>query len=261
LVSLYAIFKIAAVLNIDNSSFWQGVQQCGSDIHCEWTYSDDLTVLRNRYIKTNFQPPGSGENGTVTLGVYNIHSWWERHREHGPSVCELPTNITLAESEESRVRYHMLFDPTFKFFDGFSTTHPTSHVQRVYESVFINASQFIGPMHPFSKLIKGAAYVASDCHKRDSANANRDHIIWQLRKEGFRVDGLGRCMHQLGPEGVSLPTNKEARYDLNIKRRAIARFMFNMAFENSIEPGYVTEKPFDALISGRSIDWLVFSTP
>ena len=27
--------------------------------------------------------------------------------------------------------------------------------------------------------------------------------------------------------------------------------MFNMAFENSIEDGYVTEKPFDALISGR----------
>jgi hypothetical protein len=38
-----------------------------------------------------------------------------------------------------------------------------------------------------------------------------------------------------------------------IKRQAIARFMFNMAFENSIEEGYVTEKPFDALISGLYI--------
>jgi hypothetical protein len=57
-------------------------------------------------------------------------------------------------------------------------------------------------------------------------------------------------MHSIGPEGISLPTNKEARYDLNIKRRAIGRFMFNMAFENSIEPGYVTEKPYDALLSG-----------
>jgi hypothetical protein len=50
--------------------------------------------------------------------------------------------------------------------------------------------------------------------------------------------------------GISLPTNPEARYDMPIKRQAIARFMFNMAFENSIEDGYVTEKPFDALISG-----------
>jgi hypothetical protein len=47
-----------------------------------------------------------------------------------------------------------------------------------------------------------------------------------------------------------LPTNPEARYDMVVKREAIGRFMFNMAFENSIEDGYVTEKPFDALISG-----------
>jgi Glycosyltransferase family 10 (fucosyltransferase) C-term len=39
------------------------------------------------------------------------------------------------------------------------------------------------------------------------------------------------------------------------KREAISRFMFHMAFENSIESGYVTEKPFDALLSGmRTID-------
>ena len=37
-----------------------------------------------------------------------------------------------------------------------------------------------------------------------------------------------------------------------VKRQAIGRFMFNMAFENSIEDGYVTEKPFDALISGAT---------
>jgi hypothetical protein len=37
-----------------------------------------------------------------------------------------------------------------------------------------------------------------------------------------------------------------------LKRDAIARFMFNMAFENSIEDGYVTEKPFDALLAGNS---------
>jgi Glycosyltransferase family 10 (fucosyltransferase) C-term len=38
--------------------------------------------------------------------------------------------------------------------------------------------------------------------------------------------------------------------NLVLKRDAIARFMFNMAFENSIEDGYVTEKPFDALLAG-----------
>ena len=38
--------------------------------------------------------------------------------------------------------------------------------------------------------------------------------------------------------------------NLILKREAISKFMFNMAFENSIEEGYVTEKPFDALMAG-----------
>ena len=54
------------------------------------------------------------------------------------------------------------------------------------------------------------------------------------------------CEHQV--------TNRMHIYtagsNLALKRAAIARFMFNMAFENSIEDGYVTEKPFDALLAG-----------
>ena len=57
-------------------------------------------------------------------------------------------------------------------------------------------------------------------------------------------------MHQIGPEGVSLPKTRDTRYNLFLKRKTIGHFMFNMAFENSLEPGYVTEKPFDAMIAG-----------
>ena len=235
----------------------EGIQSCGPHMKCEWTYSDNLQTLRQKFhnvtsqIRASRAHSGGKKRGRpLTLAVYNIHSWWERMKEHGPDLCSLPTTLNLAESEESRVRYHMLFDPTFKHFDGFSTTHPTSHIQRVYDGAFINASQFIGPLHNFSYLIKAASYVAGDCHKRDNANANRDHYVYLLRKAGFRVEGLGRCMHTTNPEGITLPTNPEARYDMLVKKRAIGRFMFNMAFENSIEDGYVTEKPFDALISG-----------
>ena len=56
------------------------------------------------------------------------------------------------------------------------------------------------------------------------------------------------CEHQV--------TNRMHIYtagsNLALKRAAIARFMFNMAFENSVEAGYVTEKPFDALLAGWS---------
>jgi len=59
-------------------------------------------------------------------------------------------------------------------------------------------------------------------------------------------------MHsEAGPEGIALSNSSETRYDQQLKRETIGKFMFNMAFENSIEPGYVTEKPFDALIAGE----------
>ena len=239
----------------------EGPQSCGPQLKCEWTHSDNLKILRQKFLNATASRAsrsavpgavdhmGKKKGRPITLSVYNIHSWWERMKEHGPALCDLPTTLNLVESEESRVRYHKLFDPTFKHFDGISTTHPTSNVQRVYDGAFINESHFV-PMHDFSSLIKAGAYVAGDCHKRDNANAKRDHIVYLIRNAGFRVEGLGRCMHTVNPEGVTLPTNPEARYDMDVKRRAISRFMFSMAFENSIEDGYVTEKPFDALLSG-----------
>ena len=55
---------------------------------------------------------------------------------------------------------------------------------------------------------RGAAYVASDCHKRDGANSHRDDIARTIRDNKyskFRVDGLAKCLHTAHiPEGVTL---------------------------------------------------------
>ena len=185
----------------------EGEQPCSSDLVCEWAHADTMHILKQKYRNSTANLDGNiinvEDRRVIDVSVYNIHSWWERAKEHGPAICDLPTTLTLAESEESKVRYHGLFDPTFKFYDGYSTTHPSSSIQRVYESAFLNNSQFIneGKMHPFSNLIKAASYVAGDCHKRDNANANRDNIVFQIRRAGFRVEGLGRCMHSINPEG------------------------------------------------------------
>ena len=133
----------------------------------------------------------------------------------------------------------------------FLPPHPTSHVQRVYAEAFLNESSLL-PTRNFTSLIKGGAYIASDCHRHDNANANRDGVIHNIRVAGFRVDGLGRCMRSSdNPEGISLPRGGDTRYNLEIKRKVISHYMFYFAFENSVEPGYVTEKPFDALIGGK----------
>jgi hypothetical protein len=223
---------------------YEGPQDCGPNLTCEWMFADNLKTLR-----AGLDANTSIRDDSITVSLYNIHSWWERHRDHRPAICELPSNLTMVESEESRTRYHGLFDPSFKHFDGFSSTHPTAHVQRIYLEAYLNESEFL-PMKPFSSLVKAAAYVASDCHKRDNANANRDSVVKALKQNGLRVDGLGRCMHSIGPEGFSLPNTPEARYNLTIKRDVISNFQFYLAFENSIEPGYVTEKPFDGLLAG-----------
>jgi hypothetical protein len=188
---------------------------------------------------------------TTTLSLYNLHYLWEKRRDTKPAICDLNTDLTMCESEESKVRFAMLFDQSFKHFDGYSTTAPTADVQRVYVESFLNASTFL-PIKPFSALVKGASYIASDCHKRDAANANRDNVVHQVRLLEFRVDGLGRCMSSpMGPEGIQLSRSKDSRYSLLLKRQTINNYMFDFSFENSIEKGYVTEKPFDALIAGR----------
>jgi hypothetical protein len=151
----------------------------------------------------------------------------------------------------------IVIDQSFKNYDGYSSTHPNSAVQRIYKDALFNVSDLL-PLNHFSSLIKAASYVASDCHKRDSANAKRDEIVQQIRQLGFRVDGLGRCMHSEGPEGVSLPKSKDTRYNLDVKRATIGKFLFNFAFENSLEPGYVTEKAFDALIGGNLLISFLF---
>lgn len=224
-------------------SVHEGDYECGR-IGCHWTSSDHIKNLRQRFVETEISPHG------ISLSLYNIHSLWERSREHRPAICELHTNITMAETEESRIRYNHLFEPSFRNFDGYSSTHPSSNVQRIYSESWLNASDFV-PLQNFSSMIKGAAYVASDCHRRDSANANRDSVVFSIRQGGFRVDGLGRCMKSPpNAEGVSLPNTYDSRYNLMLKRKVISNYLFYMAFENSLEPGYVTEKPFDGLIGG-----------
>eukprot|EP01038_Epipyxis_sp_PR26KG_P009574 gene9574-12897_t len=245
-----------------------GIHECNNNVRCEWFYSDHIRTLKDNLYLTPTEITFNSQNNsyssvadtdtanynvsipTTTLSLYNIHSWWEKTRDTKPVICELHTNLTMAESEESKVRYAQLFDQSFKNFDGYSTTHSLSSVQRVYSDAYLNSSHFL-PMKNFSSLIKGASYVASDCHKRDSANANRDSVVHMIKTNDFRVDGLGRCMHTpTGPEGIVLGKTRDSLYNLYLKRLAISNYMFNLAFENSFEPGYVTEKPFDSLISG-----------
>lgn len=225
----------------------EGLEPCDT-VRCEWTNSFNVKGLKEQLDSTDINAHESLK--TTTVSLYNIHYLWEKRRETKPPICELKTDLTMAETEESRVRYGQLFEG-FKNFDGHSGTQPSADLPRIYEAAFLNKTDPLMPLVPFPDLIKAGSYVASDCHKRDSANANRDSVVYKIRMEDFRIDGLGKCMRTpTGPEGISLPKTRDTSYNIFLKKQVIGKYLFNFAFENSIERGYVTEKPFNALESG-----------
>jgi hypothetical protein len=105
----------------------------------------------------------------ITLSLYNIHSWWEHTRNVLPASCDLHTNLTIFETEESKIRYQQLFEQSYQHYDGYSSTSPDSNIQRVYNEAYLKNSTFL-KLNKYDMMIKGASYVASDCHKHDSVN-------------------------------------------------------------------------------------------
>ncbi len=213
---------------------------CG-DIACNWTSSSNMDVLREHLSYQEYPFPSLN---TLSLSLYNIHT------SSRPAHCKLTSNVTMAESLEAESRYGHVFSRYSKNFDGFSGINPHSIVQNIYPSSVLRKSALI-PLRNFSSLIKAAAFVSSDCNS--GRHSRRDELVKRVREAGFRVDGLGKCMHSVGPDSVHLARIKPGARRGQPKRNAINHYMFNFAFENSVESGYVSEKPFDALSAGITI--------
>jgi len=241
---------------IDGSAL-QGNFSCFSNrpnSFCELISSDapsskvNLFQHLQRKMEKRLQHLPIGDARIVTVSLYNIHTWSTLSpKPHSPNSSKLRTTLTMAESEESHNRFNKLFTASFPHFDGYSTTHPQSTVPRTYFRGWDNV-KFL-PLQPFKSLIKGGTFVASTCH-RAGDGLRRMNLVKELM-QFFRIDNLGKCMHtEHIPEGIVLRTGKTAADSLQLKQQALSRYLFHLAFENTIEPGYVTEKVFDALIAG-----------
>ena len=67
----------------------------------------------------------------------------------------------------------------------------------------------------------------------------------------YNTNIVGACLKSSNPEGIVLTQTEDSSKNIMLKRAVIAKYLFNMAFENVIDLGYVTEKPWDALLAGN----------
>lgn len=210
-------------------------------LHSSDTKDSFMDTVKKKFDLLN----SGGRANAITVSMYNIHTWkMLAPSPYRPDKYSLPTTLTVAESEESHGRFKHLFDTSFPHFDGWSTTHPQASIRRYYIRG-LNSTDFL-PMPPYRSLVKGAAYVASTCHR----GSKRDSVVKELSQH-IRVDSLGKCLKTPPREGSAvLLEGRTPLESLQLKQKALSRYMFYLAFENTKEPGYVTEKVFDALISG-----------
>ena len=243
-VQIYHIIDNVLWGEIDGS-YLQGNFKCPQfKLNCTLLTSDSTSDFFN-VIKSKFQR--FNRESVLTVGLYNIHTWKTlSSKPYKPDKCNLPTHFNLVESEESFARFQHLFMNSFPHYDGNSTTLPTSSIPRSYISS-INVSTFL-PKINYENLIKGGVFVASTCH-RDRSTTKREDIIKELRKY-IRIDGLGKCAHQVSADSAILKLGNTALETLQLKQQALNKYLFYFAFENTIEPGYITEKVFDGLIAG-----------
>ena len=220
-----------------------------SEVRCEFHSSDAKSNFLESVIAKYKSAISIKEPYTIkttTVSLYNIHTWGTLTAyPHYPS-CLVPTDLSMVESEESLKRFKRLFSGSFPLYDGNSTTSPWASVQRTYISR-LNESLFL-PLKPYSDAIVGAAFVASTCH-RGGGTTNREEVVTQLGNR-IRVDGLGKCKKTVRKDAMILKFGSTAQETLLLKQQAISHYLFYLAFENTKEPGYVTEKIMDALIAG-----------
>ena len=257
IVEVYHLIDNSLWGEVDGSAI-QGTYHCQQQqLQCEFYSSDSkknfIETLQYKYKKYSRKYNNTNINNVVTVSLYNIHTWGLLSSyPHRPDYCKLPTDISIVESEESFIRFKKLFTDSFPHYDGNSTTHPSSSVQRFYFDSSLSNVTFL-PLKAFHNLIKGAAFVASTCHRN-----KRDELFNDIGK-GFRIDSLGKCRHGSNYHRINSSMDRKPEKlrvgistldNIRYKQAAINNYLFYLAFENTIEPGYVTEKIYDALIAG-----------
>jgi hypothetical protein len=148
----------------------------------------------------------------------------------------LGTNWVIRYSMESSSYYpELVFDDHAHLLNRFyATTSFKSEIPLPYFSWAEYSIQ--SPAVDFDQAIKGASFIASNC---ESTNG-REEVVKELM-EHIRIHSLGSCLNNAQPPpGSSLDDKKSLQH----------QYLFHLAFENSNEADYVTEKLWGTFQAG-----------
>ena len=98
-------------------SLYSGDQKCPNMI-CEFFHDHKLDMLSYQVRHNEEKARESSISNIKTASLYNIHYLHQSTRRNSPDLCSIKTNFTIAESEESYVRFGFLFNASFPNFDG-----------------------------------------------------------------------------------------------------------------------------------------------
>mmetsp|Transcript_26275 Transcript_26275/g.39782 ORF Transcript_26275/g.39782 Transcript_26275/m.39782 type:complete len:720 (+) Transcript_26275:119-2278(+) len=150
------------------------------------------------------------------------------------------TNLRFRYSMESIGNYDWLnLDKTAHKNNLFyATTSFASEIPLPYFS--FSEYKIQAPAVDYDKAIRGASFLASNCWSKN----NRESIVKEMI-ELMRVDSLGACLHNAEP-----PNGLENGVKMSSKKSIQAQYLFHLAFENTNEIDYVTEKLWGTYESG-----------
>ena len=220
---------------------------------------DELSLRVKEYLQTSSHHPSS-----ISVSLYNFETMLQNSSSKPtliePHCQKLPTLLTMIESDGSYP------DPTdFQAvadrFDGTSFLSSLSTLRRYNKQAYLNPALFLHRNHshlrPFKSLLKASAYVSSHCLKPGPGglfkrNSARDNVVKMMRQRGLQVDGLSKCLRSknLPRQSILAGKTNDTFSDLIEKRKMISNYLFYLAFENQIEPWYVSHLVFDALYAG-----------
>lgn len=145
-----------------------------------------------------------------------------------------PYQRRILFSMESAAYYPVVRDPQKNGYDMSATYRLDSDVPSGYFSW--SEYNFMEPLTDKSTSAHAAAFI-SNC----GAPSNRLEVLKELQDHGVKVDSYGQCAHNAN----EAPGNRlHGKYD------ALRKHKFSLAFENSKEKDYVTEKYFQSLVAG-----------